>query len=105
MVHSKTSNRILQIFFSQISTGDILTFGVYFTFTIVLFAALFFAVLVEHQLGLIVITVGLLLNMLLIFFIPIHILAVTFYIILILDLGCFIYVLQRGGVAAVLNQP
>lgn len=77
----------------------------YFTFTIVLFAALFFAVLIEHQLGLIVITVGLLLNMLLIFFIPIHILAITFYIILIFDLACFIYVLQRGGVAAVLNQP
>lgn len=85
--------------------GDILTFGVYFTFTIVLFAALFFVVLIEHQLGLIAVTVGLILNMLLLFFIPIHILAVTFYVILVVDLACFIYVLQRGGVAAVLNQP
>lgn len=85
--------------------GNLIAFGVFFTFTLVLFPAAYFALVTEHLLALCATIITLVLNLIFLFFIPLHPLAIALYVLLVLALGGFAYLINRGGVNAVLNQP
>lgn len=85
--------------------GDLIAFGVFFTFTLILFPVAYFALITEHLWALAGIVIALTLDLFFLFFIPLHPLAISLYVLLLLALAGFAYLVHRGGVNAVLNQP